>query len=76
MTAQACRVFGPGELMKCPGARYGRDCDKGLGWVGPTKRATVCVSSDADPDADETRECSRCGGRISLNFFPAIDNAK
>ncbi len=54
--------------MRCPGSRYGRDCDKGLGWVGAEARATVCVGREREPDAHEHRECPRCGGQLSLTF--------
>jgi len=69
----ACREYGPGELMRCPGPGRGRAvCGKAIGWVLPSSRARVCVGMTDRHGPGEARTCPGCGALLSVEFVPNL----
>jgi len=68
----ACREYGPGELMRCPGK--GRDrptCDTPLHQVGAGCRARVCVGAVDDPRPHTLKKCKTCGAMVRIEVWKA-----
>ena len=66
----ACREFGPGELMRCPGPGIRRQiCDTPLHEVGDGCRARVCVGAKDDPRPHTLKKCKTCGAMVRIEVW-------
>lgn len=70
MTTPVCRIYGPGERIRCPGPGQHRPvCGAPLQDVGPGCHARACVGATDTPHQHTVKKCKVCGSMVRIEVW-------